>query len=49
MGYDLSDLQVFKDASEVIIQCRQVLKWAFVVGFFSETQLKPNETELFKH
>ena len=34
------DLEFFEQCADQVIQCRYVLKWSYVVGFFANEYLK---------
>lgn len=46
--YPSKDLEFFEICADQIILCRQVLKWSYVVGYFSMNYLSTTEIELFK-
>ena len=43
----MHDLAFIEECSDQIIQCRQFLKWSYVVGYFAD-DLKQHELDLFK-
>ena len=51
-NYPVSELEFFDETAKCIIQCRQVLKWTYVVGYFMEgkdAQFNKGEVTLFKY
>ena len=46
--YPNAELTFFEDCTNEIVKCRQVLKWAYVVEFYSVQELNRQEIELFK-
>lgn len=38
-----------EDCARTIIECRQVLKWTYPVGFYASSFLDNHQIELFKH
>ena len=46
--YPAEELQFFKDCGQIILKCRQVLKWTYVVNFYSQQNLmQENLYDLF--
>ena len=44
--YPMSELQFFEDCASRIIECRQVLKWTYVIDFYAR-HLPENDKQLF--
>ena len=42
----MSELQFFEDCASRIIECRQVLKWTYVIDFYAR-HLPENDKQLF--
>lgn len=46
--YPSKDLEFFEECADQVIQCRQVLKYTYVVGYFADICLIKKDIELFK-
>ena len=47
-NYPAAELNFFEECSNIIIQCRQVLKWTYPIAYYAEKEWRKNELELFK-
>jgi hypothetical protein len=49
-SYPAGELVFFEQCADAIVKCRQVLKWTYVVSYYSEKHLVkvPAKIQLFK-
>jgi len=47
MNYPINELEFFEDCAKEIATCRQVIKWTYVLDYYT-VNLKDHERELFK-
>ena len=48
-NYPVSETAFLEDCAKTIIECRQILKWTYPVGFYGSSFLDSKQLELFKY
>ena len=46
-GYNRIELEFFKDCFEIIMKCRQILKWSHVEAFYASKNMDLKSENLF--